>query len=201
MQIPTEEGENGTGSDGIWRYALISSPWWDCPVFEYLLRKPAGTDDRNLVGWEAGTALEERDPHHSVLEREFLNKWEHVSTAFPMRRFANGDAVLPITQNYFREKYGDKAMEWNIGNEADEADEVDGAGEADGAEGLMGLANIPIQDTNDVSRGRETTNREMDVPVDGHENLGDGNISHDSSDEDQVDVADYEAPLRRSATW
>lgn len=98
-------------------------------------------------------------------------------------------------------------MEWNIGNgadEADEADEVDGAGEAgevDGAEGLMGLANISIQDTNDVSRGTETTNREMDVPVDGHGNLGDGNISHDSSDEDQVDVADYEASLRRSATW
>lgn len=102
--MPTEEAENGTGSDGIWRYALISSPWWDCPVFEYLLRKPAGTDDRDLVGWEVGTALEERDPHHSVLEREFLNKWEHVSTAFPMRRFANGDAVLPITQDYFREK-------------------------------------------------------------------------------------------------
>ncbi|KAJ4118770.1 hypothetical protein NW768_010832 [Fusarium equiseti] len=65
-----------------------------------------------------------------------------------MRRFSNGDAVLPLTQDFFREKYGDEAMKWNINNEAVEADEV---GEVDGTEALMGgLANVSIQDTNDV---------------------------------------------------
>lgn len=171
------EGDE-TGSDGVWRFALLSSPWWDCPIFDYLLWKPEGRDDRDLGRWDPGTVLEKRVSRHVELERDFLNTWDYVATTFPMRRFSNGDAVLPLTRDFFREKYGDKAMKWNIINEADETD---------GAEGIVGLANVSIQDTNDASRERETIDREMDVPVDCYDN--DGKRLHDSSEEDRAAVA------------
>ncbi|KAF5626066.1 hypothetical protein F52700_8781 [Fusarium sp. NRRL 52700] len=64
-----------------------------------------------------------RTPHFVELEDEFLERWWFKAAKLKLRRFDNGDAVLPITAQSYRDMYGEKAMEWDIEEEDDESDE------------------------------------------------------------------------------
>ncbi|KAG8666841.1 hypothetical protein FPOAC2_11974 [Fusarium poae] len=108
-----------TFQDGIWRKTLLSSPWFDCPTFEILLSRPIGSNDLDMTPWEPGTRLVTRDPRHPELLILFLEKWWLEAVNWHMRRFDNGDLVLPLTAGYYEEQYGSEAMNWpTFGEEA-----------------------------------------------------------------------------------
>ncbi|KAM0427945.1 hypothetical protein ACHAPT_007405 [Fusarium lateritium] len=104
-----------TGNDGLWRDLLMSSPWFDCPIFWDLLWEyaknntglPGGNDNAGLVPMP-------RDPRSSMLEEEFFERWWVLASGLPLRRFENGDAVLPITAMYYQAQYGAASMQWRI---------------------------------------------------------------------------------------
>ncbi|KAJ4246243.1 hypothetical protein NW762_013591 [Fusarium torreyae] len=113
--------------DGLWRRVLLSSPWFDCPIFEDLLSEPQKTKDGEIMRRKNGEVrMKRRDPHFAGLEAEFFRRWWFEASQLPLRRFENGDAVLPMTAPYYRTLYGDEAMKWKIG-EVDEV-ESDGTG-------------------------------------------------------------------------
>ncbi|KAG5753434.1 hypothetical protein H9Q70_003938 [Fusarium xylarioides] len=108
--------------DGLWRDVLLSSPWFDCPIFDDLLHKPQIRNDAG--GKKHGKVrMVKRNPHFVELEDEFLERWRFKAAKLKLRRFDNGDAVLPITAQSYRDMYGEKAMEWDIEEEDDESDE------------------------------------------------------------------------------
>jgi hypothetical protein len=102
---------------------LLSSPWFDCPIFEDLLRKPQIRNGE--VRKKNGKVLMmKRDPRFVELEDKFLERWWFKAAKLKLRRFDNGDAVLPITAKGYRDMYGEKAMEWKIEEEEDKAYET-----------------------------------------------------------------------------
>ncbi|KAF0637323.1 hypothetical protein FPSE5266_09901 [Fusarium pseudograminearum] len=108
--------------DGIWRRTLLSSPWFDCPIFDILLHKPMGCDDLDMSPYDKETTpYTDRDPCHAELEQMFMHLWWSQAVNLALRRFPNSDVVLPLTAKYYRKIYGDKAMEWPvINNETEE---------------------------------------------------------------------------------
>ncbi|CEI40024.1 unnamed protein product [Fusarium venenatum] len=102
-----------THQDGIWRLTLLSSPWFDCPIFEDLLMKPIGSNDLDMTPWEPGTKLTNRDPFHPELLSLFLDRWWSEAFNWHLRRFDNDDVVLPLTAGYYHEMYGPEAMDWH----------------------------------------------------------------------------------------
>lgn len=105
-------------ADGTWRIVLDSSPWYDCPYFKDLALKPVGTSDLDFTyfnewkPYEEGIALENRNACHAELEYEFLARWRSKTVQLmPLRRFKNGDAVIPLTADIYRLNHGNKAMD------------------------------------------------------------------------------------------
>ena len=113
MHSPHLEQTQQAHEDGLWRDVLLSSPWFDCPIFDDLLHKP---QIRNGPGGEkhGKVHMVKRNPHFVELEDEFLERWWFKATKLKLRRFDNGDAVLPITAQSYRDMYGEKAMKWEI---------------------------------------------------------------------------------------
>lgn len=109
--------------DGIWRHALLSSPWFDCPIFDVVLYKPMGCDDLDMTPFDKKmTPYTYRNPCYAELEQLLLHLWSTKAVKIPLRRFPNNDVVLPLTAKHYRKMYGDKAMEWPAIN--DETEEV-----------------------------------------------------------------------------
>ncbi|XEU95885.1 hypothetical protein FSHL1_001170 [Fusarium sambucinum] len=108
--------------DGIWRLTLLSSPWFDCPIFQDLLMKPIGSKDLSMTPWEPGTKLTSRDPFHPELFNLFLDRWWSEAFKWRMRRFDNGDVVLPLTAGYYRDMNGPEAMNWHRIREDDQGE-------------------------------------------------------------------------------
>ncbi|EEU37800.1 uncharacterized protein NECHADRAFT_88231 [Fusarium vanettenii 77-13-4] len=105
-------------NDGLWRDLLMSSPWFDCPLFRDLLWEVV-TDDNGqprteTVDGEDLITLKRRDPRLGELETNFVRRWWLVASQVPLRRFENGDAVLPITAKHYEARYGTASMQWNI---------------------------------------------------------------------------------------
>lgn len=113
--IPTRVG---VSNDGLWRDLLLSFPWFDCPLFYDLLWEVA-TDDNGqprteTVDGEDLATFKRRDPRSGALESEFVGRWWLVASQVPLRRFENGDAVLPITAERYKARYGTASMQWNL---------------------------------------------------------------------------------------
>ncbi|KAF4446163.1 hypothetical protein F53441_10139 [Fusarium austroafricanum] len=131
------------------RGMLACSPWWDCPIFEDLLVKPSMNKSGGYKRDENGDmVMKRRDPHFEALEEEFLERWWFKASKLPLRRFDNGDAVLPLTADYYRAMYGDKAMKWKIEEEEETSEKetnTDGGREVkeDGYEQSRGELTFP----------------------------------------------------------
>ncbi|KAF5023180.1 hypothetical protein F66182_4761 [Fusarium sp. NRRL 66182] len=112
--------------DGLWRSLLLGSPWFDCPIFEDLLfeiRKKANGEV--MLDKDGNPQKQKRDPRSEELEEAFFDRWWYKASKLPLRRFPNGDAVLPISAPYFRDMYGHEAMAWEIGETEEVAVEAE----------------------------------------------------------------------------
>ncbi|KAF9768102.1 hypothetical protein IL306_014656 [Fusarium sp. DS 682] len=123
MHSPHPQETQQAHEDGLWRRVLLSSPWFDCPIFEDLLRKPQIVNGK-VRRKNGEVVMKRRDPHFEELEEEFLERWWFKASKLKLRRFDNGDAVLPITARSYRDMYGEEAMKWKIEEEVAETDEA-----------------------------------------------------------------------------
>lgn len=105
----------GESSDGLWKDVLLSSPWFDCPVFYDLLWEVMlDLEGQPRIDTEGKVMVKERNPKSAALEEQFFERWWLTASRLPLRRFENGDAVLPITVQYYQAQYGNAGMEWNM---------------------------------------------------------------------------------------
>lgn len=112
VTIPSGIGES---NDGLWRDVLLSSPWFDCPVFyDLLLEVVTDFEGQPWTDTEGKVMVKERNPGSAALEEEFFKRWWLTASRLPLRRFENGDAVLPITMEYYQAQYGTTGMEWHM---------------------------------------------------------------------------------------
>ncbi|KAL2694856.1 hypothetical protein Neosp_001444 [[Neocosmospora] mangrovei] len=110
--VPARIGE---GNSGMWRILLATSPWFDCPLFCDLLWEVVKDGNGQPKTRDNGkTVVKPRSAKSAELEKEFFNRWWLVASKLPLRRFENGDAVLPITVEYYQAQYGTAGMEWRI---------------------------------------------------------------------------------------
>lgn len=89
--------------DGIWRTVILTSPWWDWPDFTHLFFKTV-RDAKGLPVKDATTGRikrDMRDPYDDTLEDEFMDVWERVANAKPLRKHTNGQLVLPWNKDSF----------------------------------------------------------------------------------------------------
>jgi hypothetical protein len=122
-----------------------------------------------MTPYEEGTALEYRNPCHEELEELFLDRWWFVAAQLPIRRFKNGDVVLPLSEKYYLEMYGDDAMLWKKARkhvddeeddegddeEDDEEDGEEGDGEGEGQSGKTGQCSDDRDDEVEAERSLE----------------------------------------------
>ncbi|KAL6357160.1 hypothetical protein LRP88_10779 [Fusarium phalaenopsidis] len=78
------------------------------------VRNDNGQPRTETVDGEDLITLKRRDPRSGVLESQFVRRWWLVASQVPLRRFENGDAVLPITAEHYEARYGTASMQWNI---------------------------------------------------------------------------------------
>lgn len=114
LQVPVST-RIGESDDGLWKDVLMSSPWFDCPIFRDLLWEVEKDDNGQPKTKDNGeVVMKERDARSAVLEKEFFDRWWLTASKLPLRRFENGDAVLPITEKYYQAQYGAAGMQWSI---------------------------------------------------------------------------------------
>ncbi|UPK89932.1 hypothetical protein LCI18_000867 [Fusarium solani-melongenae] len=112
VTIPSRIGES---NDGLWREVLLGSPWFDSPVFWDLLWKVAvDHNGKPRLDGNGEVIMKPRDPRSGVLEMRFFDRWWLTASRLPLRRFENGDAVLPITMAYYQAQNGTEGNQWFI---------------------------------------------------------------------------------------
>lgn len=90
-------------------------------------------------------ALRARDPCDEELEFKFLERWWFEAVKFPVRRFGNGDVVLPCIYREWLRQVGEGGREWwrryfdpewvvDGGDENQGEDKEEDKGESDGDE-------------------------------------------------------------------
>ncbi|RSL96632.1 hypothetical protein CDV31_013405 [Fusarium ambrosium] len=105
----------GENDDGIWKDFLMSSPWFDCLMFYDLLWEVVmGCDGLPQTDSNGKVMVKTRNPKSAALEKEFFERWWLTASRLPLRRFENGDAVLPITARYYQAQHGTASMEWHM---------------------------------------------------------------------------------------
>ncbi|KAI8677763.1 hypothetical protein NCS55_00494100 [Fusarium keratoplasticum] len=110
--IPARVGESNVG---LWQDVLLSSPWFDCPIFEDLLWEVVTDGNGQPKTYVSGDVMVGlRNPKSAVLEKEFFERWWLMASRLSLRRFENGDAVVPITTEYYRAQYGTASLDWRI---------------------------------------------------------------------------------------
>ncbi|WAO87563.1 Hypothetical protein NCS54_00487600 [Fusarium falciforme] len=110
--LPTYIGES---NDGLWKDVLLSSPWFDCPVFYDLLWEVVPDfEGQPRTDTEGKVMVKERNSKPAGLEEQFFERWRLTASRLPLRRGENGDAVLPITMEYYQAQYGTAGMEWHM---------------------------------------------------------------------------------------
>ncbi|KAJ3521748.1 hypothetical protein NM208_g13152 [Fusarium decemcellulare] len=95
---------------------LTCSPWFDCPVFDDLLWEDVKLKNGKIM-------KKHREPRSAEMEEAFLDTWCYQASQLRMRRFPNGDVVLPITAPYFRSVYGEEAMKWSLEKVVEDSEE------------------------------------------------------------------------------
>ncbi|KAF7562945.1 hypothetical protein G7046_g1198 [Stylonectria norvegica] len=103
---------NRNDKDGLWRVMLLNSPWWDCPDFKDLLKEPKkGADGKPVRGADDEVVMVHRDFRRPSAEREFFDRWWQLSK-LPMRRFKNGNVLIPRRVEHYKRFYGEEGMVW-----------------------------------------------------------------------------------------
>lgn len=83
-------------ADGIWRDVLLTSPWFHWAEFFPLLKAPVlDARGRPIVDGKGRVLYEDRDPCADGMEDAFMDLWEAVANARPLRKTKAGHFILP----------------------------------------------------------------------------------------------------------
>ncbi|KAM3448229.1 hypothetical protein MY3296_007968 [Beauveria thailandica] len=83
-------------ADGVWRDALLTSPWFHWAEFFPLLKEPVLDERGRPVTDARGRVLyQDRDPRQDGMEDAFMDLWEAVANARPLKKTPNGQFILP----------------------------------------------------------------------------------------------------------
>ncbi|OAA73721.1 hypothetical protein ISF_00622 [Cordyceps fumosorosea ARSEF 2679] len=95
--VPRWDDAVAAHRDGVWRDALLSSPWFHWPEFFHLLKEPVRDAEGRLVTEEAtgGVLYRDRDPRGEGMEDAFMDVWEAVANKRPLKKTARGEFILP----------------------------------------------------------------------------------------------------------
>ena len=83
-------------ADGVWRDVLLTSPWFHWAEFFPLLKEPVLDAHGRPITDDAGRVLyQDRDPHGDGMEDAFMDLWEAVANARPLKKTPAGEFIMP----------------------------------------------------------------------------------------------------------
>lgn len=187
--------DDGTAhADGTWRLVLENSPWWDCPAFRDLTHEVDVDEDGVPKRGEDGKILmKSRSPMNEELEFRFLERWWFEVVKLPLRRFRNGDVVVPALYPAWKKETGqiegEREWWWKFYDEGGKPPDIWGENNNDQAEwkgSEEGEIREIMEDGSEEGETREKKHMEEERKSSEGEIRDNGNVEESITQEGEV---------------